>query len=73
MSPWHKPTNPGLAVAGFGVLLLFLKLVSVPVGIGYFFIFCIIAWPVTLIGGWIGILAFAFTVMYIFDRIEERL
>ena len=50
MAPWHKEDMTfGMYITLFGVLLLFLKLIGVPVVLGYFFILCIIFWPATLI------------------------
>ena len=63
----------GFYITIFGVLLLLLKLLSVPVAIGYFFIFCIILWPVTLVVSALCVMIFAFIVSQIFDWIEEKI
>jgi len=73
MAPWHKPMHPGIYVTFFGILLLFLKLVSVPVGIGYFLIFCIILWPLTLVVCAMCVVLFAFMSMIVSDWIKEKI
>ena len=72
MMPPRKVMDLGMFISGFGVLLLLLKLVGIPVGIGYFFILCIIAWPLTLLVSGLCMLGIALAVFSVFVLFEER-
>jgi hypothetical protein len=66
-------SNLGAYISIFGVFLLLLKLLSVPVGIGYFFILCIILWPVTIVVGWFSFIAAGIVILWILDYIGEKM
>jgi len=73
---WQRRNNTGnigVYITIFGILLLFLKLVNVPVGISYFLILCIIFWPMTIIVSALCILVTIFILRLVFEWIKEKI
>lgn len=69
----QRNSNLGAYISIFGVFLLLLKLISVPVGIGYFLIFCIILWPLTVVVGWLSFIVTGITILWFLDYIEKKI